>query len=196
MYYAVICASNQNRSMEAHYLLAKGGYQVKSYGTNSMIKLPGTAPDRPNTYPFSGNTTYASIQADLRTKDAEFYQGNGLLLLLDRNRQIKPAPERFQDRPFYPEDPEFDVIITCEERCFDIVNEDLLARGMRRGRSVWVINFEIKDTPMDAAVGAQAILQTVRAIEKAGSEEGIARVLDELQMKQSNISVLYTVHFL
>jgi hypothetical protein len=71
-----------------------------------------------------------------------------------------------------------------------------LARGMRRGRSVWVINFEIKDTPMDAAVGAQAILQTVRAIEKAGSEEGIARVLDELQMKQSNISVLYTVHFL
>lgn len=195
MFYAVICASNQNRSMEAHHALAKRGYQVKSYGTNSMIKLPGPSADRPNSYPFGSLTTYASIQSDLKNKDAMLYQNNGLLLLLDRNKQIKPAPERFQDRPVFPDDPPFDVIITCEERCFDIVGEDLLERGMKRGRAVWVVNFDIKDTPEDAAIGARAIVQAVQAIEEAGSEEGIAKVLDELQSKTTNIPVLYTVHF-
>lgn len=196
MHYAIICASNQNRSMEAHHMLAKRGYRVRSYGTNTMIKLPGTAPDRPNTYPFGSGTTYASIAADLRAKDADFYQSNGLLLLLDRNRTIKSAPERFQDRPVFPDDPPLDVIITCEERCFDIVGEDLLERGMRRGRPLWLINFDIRDTPEDAALGARAILSTVQALEEAaGSEDAIARFLDDLASKSSNFPVLYTVHF-
>lgn len=196
MLYAVICASNQNRSMEAHHALAKKGFQVCSYGTNSMIKLPGTAPDRPNTYPFG--CTYAAIEDDLVKKDAEYYRNNGLLLLLDRNKKIKPAPERFQDRPVYPQDPPFDVIITCEERCFDIVGEDLLSRGMHRGRPVWVVNFDIRDTPEDAAIGARLILQTVQALEAAGGDaDAMAKILHDLQSSSafSKIPVLYTVHF-
>lgn len=114
----MICASNQNRSMEAHSALLKKGLDVHSFGTNAMIKMPGLTPEKPNSYPFG--TTYEQIAADLRAKDAAFYTQNGLLAILDRNRKIKPAPQRFQ----LNEEP-YDFIITCEERCFAIVCEGI-----------------------------------------------------------------------
>lgn len=39
--------------------------------------------------------------------------------MLDRNRRIKPSPERFQDI----NDDIFDVVFTVEERIFDVVIE-------------------------------------------------------------------------
>lgn len=41
--------------------------------------------------------------------------------MLDRNRRIKPKPERFQDNF-----DKFDIIFTCEERVYDQVIEGLL----------------------------------------------------------------------
>lgn len=66
--FAVICASNQNRSMEAHQVLGKKGFDVDSFGTNSMIKVPGPSVDRPNAYPFG--TSYEQIYNDLKAKDS------------------------------------------------------------------------------------------------------------------------------
>lgn len=52
-------------------LSSKKGYDVKSYGTGSVIKLPGAGPDEPNVYQFG--TTYDEIYKDLTAKDPQLY---------------------------------------------------------------------------------------------------------------------------
>ncbi|XP_016117420.1 RNA polymerase II subunit A C-terminal domain phosphatase SSU72-like [Sinocyclocheilus grahami] len=68
---AVVCSSNQNRSMEAHNILSKRGFDVRSFGTGTHVKLPGPAPDKPNIYDFK--TTYEQMYNDLVRKDKELY---------------------------------------------------------------------------------------------------------------------------
>ena len=101
--FAVVCASNMNRSMEAHNFLQKKGsiflwksnfeykvflgYNIQSYGTGNMIKIPGKSEREPNSYPFG--TTYDFIYDDLKTKDQELYTKNGMLHIMERNRRIK-----------------------------------------------------------------------------------------------------------
>ncbi len=49
-------------------------------------------------------------------KDCEYYTQNGLLGMLERNMKMKPRPERFQAST-----ERFDLIVTVEERVFDLV---------------------------------------------------------------------------
>merc|ERR1712065_51308 len=81
--YAMVCSSNNNRSMEAHGLLAKKGYHVESYGTGNSVRLPGKGPGNTNAYPFG--TPYEHIYQDLKNKDQEFYLSNGMIGISDRN---------------------------------------------------------------------------------------------------------------
>ena len=69
--YAMVCASNQNRSMEAHALLQKRGFDVSSYGTGAHVKLPGPSIREPNIYKFG--TPYRTMFEDLKRKDSELY---------------------------------------------------------------------------------------------------------------------------
>jgi len=52
-------------------VFSKRGFRVRSFGTGTHVKLPGSAPDRPNVYDFS--TTYDEIYNDLWKKDRQTY---------------------------------------------------------------------------------------------------------------------------
>lgn len=186
---AVVCASNQNRSMEGHYVLKKAGYNVSSYGTGSAVRLPGPSIDKPNIYQFG--TPYDEIYKDLMRKDPQLYTENKLLYMLERNRSIKRAPERFQDHKEI-----LDVIITCEERCFDAVLDELNSRPSNFNRAVHVINTEIRDTHEDALVGGKTILELVEALKGTKDlDDGIDNQIEIFSQRNPTVSLLHSISF-
>lgn len=52
-------------------IISKKGYNVKSYGTGSVVKLPGASANEPIVYPFG--TTYEEMYQDLYHKDPHLY---------------------------------------------------------------------------------------------------------------------------
>ncbi|KAI1231517.1 hypothetical protein IHE44_0007970 [Lamprotornis superbus] len=206
---AVVCSSNQNRSMEAHNILSKRGFSVRSFGTGTHVKLPGPAPDKPNVYDFK--TTYDQMYNDLLRKDKELYPcgmaslknpvwfilesdfrytQNGILHMLDRNKRIKPRPERFQNCKDV-----FDLILTCEERVYDQVVEDLNSREQETCQPVHVINVDIQDNHEEATLGAFLICELCQCIQHTEDMENeIDELLQEFEEK-SGRTFLHTVCF-
>ncbi|KAI5789491.1 protein SSU72 [Pyronema domesticum] len=192
--FCTVCASNQNRSMEAHLVLSLARYPVISFGTGSQVRLPGPSISQPNVFPFN-SVTYDAMYNQLKNQDARLYTANGLLNMLDRNRHIKGTPERWQDWKIGVPRLEdsgaipgpgpdgrhaqgegikegvVDVVITCEERCWDAVVDDLTNRLQPLNKSVHVINVDIKDNHEEAIVGGKGILDLANMLTEAAKEE-------------------------
>lgn len=177
MNFAVVCASNFNRSMEAHKVFSQAGMQVRSFGVGQQVKLPGASAREPNVYAFG--TPYSEIYADLKGKDTALYTRNGLLTMLERNMQLKTAPERWQLNSDV-----FDVVVAFEERVFDIIVEDMQSRGNMSMQPVLILNLDVKDNAEEASLAAPQALELCQML--AASEDWeteLEDILDRFQTK-------------
>lgn len=233
--FCTVCASNNNRSMEAHLRLSSAptAFPVISFGTGSLVRLPGPSITQPNVYSFN-STSYNQMYEELQTKDERLYRNNGILNMLDRNRHLKWGPERFQDWvPGMPRTEHLskgdkgalgteagvvDIIITCEERCWDAVVDDLMNKGNSLNRPVHVFNVDIKDNHEEALLGGKAILDLANSLNVAaiaqrslhgpegwengtgaarqGFDESVPEILAEWQEKNPNLPALWTLAWL
>lgn len=212
-----VCASNNNRSMESHKQLKDAGYNVKSFGTGSAVRLPGPLIDKPNVYEFG--TPYEQIYQDLMSQDCrKMYESNGLIHMIDRNRHIKRAPEKWQTNSYAGK---FDLVITCEERCFDLVIDDLMQRLVSKDQKefevkqvIHIINVDIKDDNENAIIGGKGILKLVNMIHEFKRQSKIKRakgeyddisetiledqmlkILVEWQKEHSHLPTLYSIGY-
>lgn len=170
--------------MEAHLRLSLASYPVISFGTGSCVRLPGPSITEPNVYNFN-DKTYSYIYDELKAKDPRLYRANGVLNMLERNLNVKAGPERWQDwhvgaprldhmadkGSVGAEGGVVDVVITCEERCWDAVVENLIERGSPLNRPVHVVNVDIKDNHEEALVGGKAILDLADTLNEAARKE-------------------------
>ncbi|KMS94359.1 hypothetical protein BVRB_022200 [Beta vulgaris subsp. vulgaris] len=86
----------------------------------------------------------------------------GILKMIDRNLQLKPKPERWQDEPRH-----FNLIVCFEQRIFDIVVEDLYSRKPAQHRLAHVVNIETPDNFASAKIGGTLACQLVEMIAKS-----------------------------
>jgi len=109
---------------------------------------------------------------------------------INRNRTIKPAPERLQDT-----NQRFDIILTAEERVFDQVLEYLEARGSGDMHIVHVVNMDIQDNQEEATIGAFLFHELMQRVSESGDlDNEIDEILQDFEIKCKR-SILHSVLF-
>ncbi|KAL0380269.1 UNVERIFIED_CONTAM: RNA polymerase II subunit A C-terminal domain phosphatase SSU72 [Sesamum angustifolium] len=199
--YAMVCSSNQNRSMEAHALLKREGLDVASYGTGQHVKLPGPSLREPNVYEFG--TPYKHMLDDLRRKDPELSSISASQVAIQvsakwntTNAQEECICENCSSAlARNAADGTFDVVLTFEEKVFDMVIEDLHNRNHVLLKPVLVINLEVKDNHEEAAIGGRLALQLCQEFETIENwEDCVDDVIINFE-RQNNRKLLYSISY-
>jgi len=129
------------------------GAQVESFGVGTKVRLPGNSADTPNIYDFD-SVTYEQIYQDLKGQDPVLYRRNGLLTMLERNMSVKRGPQRWQDQ----RDLDLDVVITFEERVFNLLVDDVNQRS-GSGEALLVVNMDVVDRHEEALVAGPQVVR-------------------------------------
>ncbi|KAH9820312.1 RNA polymerase II subunit A, partial [Melampsora americana] len=115
------------------------------------------------------------------------YTANRILAMLDRNRQIKQSPERWQECISGLAN----IIITCEKGCFDSVCDDLFYRGGELNKPIHLINLEIKDNHEETLLAGKALLDLCNAIEESNDLDNQLEGILERQMEKHPHQLLH-----
>jgi RNA polymerase II subunit A C-terminal domain phosphatase SSU72 len=189
-HYAMICSSNMNRSCAGHLILLENGIQVSSYGAGAQVKLPGK--HSPKIFPFG--TTYDEMYKTLEAEDQEFYTTNEMLSLLDRNRNMKKSPERWQEADVVGK---VNVAVCFDDRIFELVDEDCSNRDGVDYENLHVINIDTKDNPEAAAISAELALELCQRLDKMEEldEDEVPDLISAFE-QEKNITLKHSMHCL
>ena len=187
--FAMVCASNMNRSMEAHLRVSEAGLNTDSYGVGSQVKVPGPDARSPNVYQFG--VSYQEMYDDLKGKDEALYTRNGLLPMLERNIKIKRGPQRWQENTTEL----YDVVVTFEEHVFDKAVDFLQSREAALMRSVLLVNLDTKDDPKNAAIAAPRAVKLCQMLEESDEWEDEVDELMERFGAETGVTPIYQICF-
>lgn len=162
--FAVVCRHNMNRSVSVHRMMKMVGLNVRSYGTEDVISLPGRT--KCSSVKVSFQMTYEDVKSHLVNIDHDFYREIKVLEMLENNINTKDRPERFQES-----DLDFDVIMTLDSASEQEVLRELNERlgnnedfQHRNSRVIQLVHMSvedelsnIKDASHHAAVLAQML---------------------------------------
>lgn len=132
-------------------------------------------------------------------KDAMFYSRNGMLQMIDRNRNVKVAPEKWQHCTML-----FDLVICFEEPVFLAALNSLqdkqvsqVGQGLQGRKAVHVVNIQTTDTPAAAKLGAETANNLIDMLYEFEHEwnDHVDDVIDELE-SETQTQILHSVIFL
>ena len=190
--FACVCASNVNRSMEGHRILKQHGFNVSSYGTNEIIRMPGAV--SPITYDFG--STYEEILAQIKSENSSFYEEQGLIDMLEKDAETKPKPERFA-ATFNPASRcYFDVIFTYQEPVMFKVLTEFQENGNQKMKICHVVNIETPDSRAEAIKSATHTLDLASLLASAKDlTEELENLIEGFNKMHNNIVSFHIVTY-
>jgi RNA polymerase II subunit A C-terminal domain phosphatase SSU72 len=182
--------------MEAHLQLLQRGYNVSSYGTGTFMRLPLDRSGGQKTFEMD-NATYQQALDWMKQQDEKlrnFFIGDGIMKMMERNVKIKAGPQRWQNLETLHG--RFDVVICLDDRVYEAVLEDISSRELEdvdELKPMHIIFIEIGDNAVDSVIGGQIVAKLAEKLEKSPREddvETIAKLVDEIARDHPQKAVL------